>query len=416
MKRFLISGVTFFALLLLFAGVAAAQGGNVTGQVLDLQGKPFPNVAVAIKNDSGRTFNTKTDKNGNFIQAGVPDGVYTVTLTSPQLPQPFSQQFQQDSSNEKPWNINLKEIAASSGGAAAADAAAKAFAGMKGHFDAATAAMNDGDNLKKQLASAPADQKADLTTKMNTDYQTALTEYTAAEQGVGPKDTGNHALIWANIGRADDGISKYDDAATAYQKAIDLKPMPDYYSDLSTAIVNEGVAQHDPAVLQQKISDASAACDKAVALASAAPSSGAGAPAGTAGAAAPAAGAGAAAGSGAATGSRCYKNIGIVLSNKGDVQQAIDPLKKAADAAPNDAQVWYLLGSAYAGSVQSKTEGTKEIYTFDPDTGPALQKCMSLDANGPLGAQCKEILDGVNSMGAGISTTVGTPPPAKKKK
>lgn len=412
MKRFMASGLTFVALLLLFAGRAAAQRSTVTGQVFDLQGKPFAGVNVAIKNDSGLTFSVKTDKNGNFVQAGVPDGTYTVTLTNPQLPQGYSQPFAQDSQNPKPWVINLKEIAAASGGAAA-DAAAKAFAGMKGHYDAGTAAMNEGDALKKQLASAPADQKADLTTKMNGDYQTALQEYTAAEQGVNAKDTGNHALIWSSIAHADDSLGKYDDASTAYQKAIDLKPAPDYYADMSTALVNQGVAQHDPAVLQQKLSDASAACEKAATAAPAAPAAGAnGAPAAPAGGTA----AGAGGASGAAAAARCYKNMGIVLNNKGDDLQAVDPLKKAADATPNDAQVWYLLGSAYAGSVQTKTVGDKETYTFDPGTGPALQKCITLDANGPLGTQCKEILDGVNSMGAGISTVVGTPPPSKKKK
>ena len=407
MKRFIASGLTFFALLLLLAGIAAAQGATVTGQVIDLQGKPFANVAVTIKNDSGRTFNTKTDKNGNFVQVGVPDGTYTVTLTSPSLPQPFSTQFQQNSSSPKPWDINLKEIAGSAG--AAADAAAKAFAGMKAHFDTATAAMNDGDALRKQVPSAPPDQKADLTSKMNADYQTALTEYTAAEQGINAKDVGNHALIWDDMGTVDADMGKYDDAVASFQKAIDLKPMPGYFADMSTAIANQGAAQHDPAVLQQKISDASAACDKAAAASSAAPGAN-GAPAAPAGGAAPVAGA-----SAATTVARCYKNIGIVLTNKGDDQQAVDPLKKASDGLPNDPQVWFELGSAYAGSVQTKTVGDKETYTFDPETGPALQKCISLDANGPLGAQCKEILDGVNTMGAGISTTVGTPPAKKKK-
>jgi tetratricopeptide (TPR) repeat protein len=411
MRRVLSSGMIFFALLLLFAGRAAAQGAAVNGTVIGLDGKPLVGAAVSIKNDTGRTFTTKTDKNGNFIQAGVPNGVYTLTLTDPAIPQPYSQQFQQDDSSPKPWNINLKEIAAASGGGAAADAAAKAFAGMKGHFDAGTAAMNDADNLKKQLASATPDQKPDINSKLAADYQTALTEYTAAEQGVNQKDVTNHALIWASIGRVDDASAKYDDASAAYQKAIDLKPSPDYYSDLSTALVNAGVGQHDPAVLQQKITDAGAACDKGVQLASAAPAPAAGG--NPAAGAAPAAGSGAAAA--ATVGARCYKNMGIVLSNKGDLQQAIDPLKKASDIAPKDPQVWFLLGSAYAGSVQSKTEGDKVIYTFDPGTGPALQQCIQLDPDGPLGKQCKDVLDGVNSMGAGISTTVGTPQKKKSK-
>jgi tetratricopeptide (TPR) repeat protein len=411
MKRFIGAGLTLFAFLLLFAGSAAAQGSTVTGQVIGLDGNPLTDGSITIKSDTGRTFTTKTDKKGNFIQVGVPDGTYTVTLTSPALPPPgFSTQFRQNSSNPQPWNINLKEIAAASGGnSSEAQAAKQAFANMKQHFDAATTAMNDADALKKQLSSAPADQKSDLTSKMNADYRTALTEYTAAEQGVSPKDAQNHALIWASIGRANDATGKYADAATAYQKALDLKPNPDYYSDLSTALVNAGAAQRDPAVLQQKISDADAACQKAISLAGSAPPA-----AGASGAAAGAAGA--AGQSSTAIASRCYKNMGIVLSNKGDLQQAIDPLKKATDTNPKDAQAWFLLGSAYVGSVQSKTVGDKEVFTFDPNTSDALQKCSDLDPSGPLGAQCKDMAASVTQMSGGVNTREGTPTSKKKKK
>jgi tetratricopeptide (TPR) repeat protein len=405
MKRVIGAAFTFVALLLLFAGVAAAQGSNVTGTVIGLDGNPLPDATITIKSDTGRTFTTKTDKKGTFIQVGVPDGVYTVTLTSPAVPQGYTTQFQAGGANPQPWNMNLKEIAAASGGSAKAEAEKQAFTNMKQHFDAATTAMNDADALKKQVAAATPDQKADLTSKMNADYQTALTEYTAAEQGVSAKDTGNHALIWASIGRADDATGKFDDAATAYQKAIDLKPNADYYSDLSTALVNVGAAQHDPAVLQQKLTDADAACQKAVAAASATPA----APAG--GGAAPATG-----GSSTTVASRCYKNMGIVLNNKGDLQQAIDPLKKATDANPKDAQAWFLLGSAYVGSVQSKTEGDKEVFTFDPNTADALQKCQDLDPTGPLGAQCKDMAASVAQMSGGVATSVGTKPAPKSSK
>lgn len=407
MKRVIGAAFTFVALLLLFAGVAAAQGSNVTGTVIGLDGNPLADATITIKNDTGRTFTTKTDKKGNFIQVGVPDGVYTVTLTSQAVPQGYSTQFQAGGASPQPWNINLKEIAAASGGSAKVEAEKQAFTNMKQHFDAATAAMNDADTLKKQVATAPADQKADLSSKMTADYQTALTEYTAAEQGVSAKDTGNHALIWASIGRADDATGKFDDAATAYQKAIDLKPNADYYSDLSTALINVGAAQHDPAVLQQKVTDADAACQKAVAAASATPA----APAGGA-AAAPAA----AAGGSTTVASRCYKNMGIVLNNKGDLEQAIDPLKKATDANPKDAQAWFLLGSAYVGSVQSKTEGDKEVFTFDPNTADALQKCQDLDPTGGLGAQCKDMATSVAQMSGGVATSVGTKPAPKSTK
>ena len=410
MKRWISTALILFTLALLFASRAGAQGNTVNGQVLGLDGNPLPDATITIKNDMGRTFTTKTDKNGKYLQVGVPDGSYVVTLSHPSLPQPYTTKFQ--SGPDTPWNINLKALLAAAGNGAAganaaADAAAKAFTAMKTHFEDATKAMDDGDTLKKSLASAPADQKADITGKINADYQTAITEFSAAEQGVAPKDTKNHALIFANLGRAQSNLTKYDDSAASYQKAVDLNPMPDYYSDLSTSLVNAGEAQKDPAVLQQRLTDADAACQKAVSLAGAAP------PASAGGAGAPAAAAPAGL-SPTAVAARCYKNMGIVLTNKGDLKDAIDPLKKATDANPKDALTWYLLGSAYLGSAQSKTVAGKEVFDFDPNTGASIQKCIDLDPTGGVGAQCKDLLDGFNQMSGGVNTSIGTAPKKKK--
>ena len=57
-------------LALSFATIAAAQGtGRVAGEILDREGKPYPDVNVEIKNpDTGQTYTTKTDKNGRFTQ------------------------------------------------------------------------------------------------------------------------------------------------------------------------------------------------------------------------------------------------------------------------------------------------------------------------------------------------------------
>src|SRR5580698_2605428 len=101
MKRAITSGMLFFALLLLFAGRATAQGAAVTGTMIGTDGKPMVGATITIKNDTGRTFTSKTDKNGSFVQAGVPNGVYTLTLTDPSLQQPYQQQFQQDDSAPK---------------------------------------------------------------------------------------------------------------------------------------------------------------------------------------------------------------------------------------------------------------------------------------------------------------------------
>jgi len=60
-------------LALSFATVAGAQGtARLEGEVLDTEGKPYPDVNVEIKNpDTGQTYVTKTDKNGKFTQLGL---------------------------------------------------------------------------------------------------------------------------------------------------------------------------------------------------------------------------------------------------------------------------------------------------------------------------------------------------------
>src|ERR1039457_7459550 len=94
---------------------------------------------------------------------------------------------------------------------------------MKAHVDAGVAALNDADELRKQLKAAPADQKAALQDKLNADYQTAISELQLGEQGVGAKDGKNHAVVWSNLGVAYNLTGRYDDGDAAYRKAIDRK-------------------------------------------------------------------------------------------------------------------------------------------------------------------------------------------------
>ena len=47
--------------------------------------------------------------------------------------------------------------------------------------------MNDSNQIRQQLASAPADQKSAIQDKFKADGQTAVTEFQQAEQGVMPR-------------------------------------------------------------------------------------------------------------------------------------------------------------------------------------------------------------------------------------
>ena len=69
---------------------AFAQNGMVKGTVRDEQGQPVDGakVAIAQTGGTGRKFETKSDKKGEFIQIGLPSGQYSVSAEKDKLASP----------------------------------------------------------------------------------------------------------------------------------------------------------------------------------------------------------------------------------------------------------------------------------------------------------------------------------------
>jgi len=387
--------VTALAICLVCATIAAAQDSIVSGTVLDTDGKPWPGVTVTVKSDVGRSFTLTTDKDGKFRQIGLVPGTYTVSfIMAPRLAAPGYQIVRKVASGENDFSVNFQKVAAEQGQnpeeQKKREEAKNQFAQMKSHVDAGVAALSDADQLRTQLKTASADQKSALQDKLKSDYDTAINELQQAEQVVGAKDTKNHAVILSNLAIAQDLGAKYDDSVASYQKAIDLNPQPNYYTGLSKALADSTTTMTDPAAITAKVTEAGSDCDKASALDTTPAKE--------------------------ANNARCWKNIGIVLSNKGDLKDAIPPLQKATTTDPKDAQSWYLLGSAYTGTIDTKQEGNKMTYIIPPGTGDAYQKCIDADPNGPYAPQCKQMLDSLAQMAGGDATTVGERPKSSKKK
>ncbi|HEV2616760.1 MAG TPA: tetratricopeptide repeat protein [Candidatus Acidoferrales bacterium] len=367
----------FLAPMLLLAPAAMAQTTRLSGKVLDLQGNPYPDVVITITNkDTGQSFVTKTDKDGNFLQVGLHSGTYSVNFKKDNIN--YTEMAKVDSSmGDKGWvlNENFKEIAKKQGydaeAAKKAEEAASKFKEMKTHFDNGVHAIADADTTKQQLRTAPADQKATLQAKLNTDYQTAVTEFEQAQQGAPEKDP-NLPTILGNLGIAYDGEGKYPEAVDALQKAVDSKPTPGLYMQLGTDLAHVG-----------KIPEAGAACDKAATLDP----------------------------TDKTVGEGCYKNMGVVLVNAGKMKEAMEPLQKATQLNPKDADVWYLLGNALTAQVDTKKEGGKDVYVIPPGTTEAYQKYLELEPNGPHAAEAKASIESLQQLsGSTAATTV------KKKK
>jgi tetratricopeptide (TPR) repeat protein len=378
-KMIAVTGALSIALV--FCIVAAAQSnGRIDAEILDLQGQPWAGLTVEIKNDgTGQLYHLKTDAKGKFTQIGLSTGSYSVIVKNDNPKVDYATQAHVGLDEPAIVKLNFKEIAAkAAANPANAEAAKKqaeeenSFQSLKTHFKAGMDAFNDSRTVRTQLAAAPADQKPALQEKMTADCQTAETELTAAAAAATAKDVANHATILVNLGQAQECLGKFPDAADSSQKAIDLKPVGQYYSAMATQLAKAG-----------KFTEANAACEKGVTID---PTIAAG----------------------------CWKNMGIVLSNASKMKEAIEPLKKATDADPKDAQTWFLLGGAYAGTIDSKQEGDKLIYVIPPGTLEAYQKCIDVAPTGPYAPQAKSALEGLNALEGGDQTTIGKRA-AKKK-
>lgn len=369
------------AIVLLLAAIAAAQGtARLVGQILDLNGKPYPDVIVEIKNpDNNQTWTTKTDKDGRFAQLGLLGGIYNINFKNEKDNLNFPVKFSVSNDKENVLNLNFKEIMAQQ--APTAEEAKKKededakFKNVKLHFDNGVKAMTDANALQTQIRTAPADQRSSLQQQRIADCVTALSEFQQAEQGISAKEVANHAMVLGNLGGAAECAGKYDDASAAFQKASELKPQPNYYLGYATNLANVGASLTDAKASAEKFADANGACEKAIAL-------------------------------DPAVGAICWKNLGIVLSNKNRQKDAVGPLQKAVQADPKDAQAWFLLGSALSAGIEPKQEGEKMIYIIPPGTAEAYQKCIDAAPNGPYAGQAKDMLAGLAAMGGGEQTSL----------
>jgi tetratricopeptide (TPR) repeat protein len=383
MKR-LLSICSILAIDVLLATIAAAQTTSVSGQIIAPDGKPWVDVDVIIQNtNTGQRLDVRTNKDGRYTKLGLRPGVYKITIYDRRSKWfTYSEIHTLHGTQENDVSANFKKNieTAHPEPQKKIEGEENKFNDVKAHVDAGLGAMYDSDTLRTQLATTPADQKGPLQDKLNSEYQTAIREFQLAEEADSPIDAKNLVGIWAHFGEAYDYAGQYDDAINAYQKAVALRPEVPYYQNLSKAQASSALAQTNPKEREQKLAGAGATCDKAAALDPAA-------------------------------GARCWKNIGILLSNEDDMKDAITLLQKTTQLDSKDAQAWFLLGRALLATTETKQEGSEITSVFSPGTAEAFQKCIDADPNGPYASQAKEVLDGLASMSSGEKTVVD-----KKKK
>jgi tetratricopeptide (TPR) repeat protein len=359
---------------------AAAQNGSIAGKILDINGKPWFGLNVEAVSEQGAKYDAKTDAQGEYTLRNLRAGVYTVTITTfpppneKQPPVPMGQ-LKVTSGEEVKADMNFKDIMAKQGTEAAEkvkkqDEEKQKFEGMKAHYTAGSAFLEQERKAKEDLTKATPDQRDAAKQNLKDLSDKAAAEFQAAQKSAAEKDPNQH-LLWAKLGEAYDVAGRNEEAAQAYQQAVLAKPDdPGYYNNLGNVLARAG-----------KIDDARAAYTKSAELD---PTK-------------------------AAT---AWRNFGISLYNANRGADAIEPLQKSAELDPKSAQTWYLLGACLIYRMTVKKVGDKDVPEFAPGTIEAYQKAVELDPNGPFGKQAQEGLAQLQQMAPGIDIRVN----AKKKK
>ena len=194
MRTLLSRAVLALAVLLAASAAPALAQSVVRGKVVDAQGKPVPDAVILFEAQGvNRKTQTKTDRNGDFLQVGLGSGEYKITASkegvgSQTLPGRVSQ------GQNPPINFTLTPAAPAGtglGSAADKEAAVKLQAMAAQALDHMKAGRND-------------------------EAITAFTELTLKVPTC--------ADCYYNLGVAHTNKKAYAEAEAAYKKVVELKP------------------------------------------------------------------------------------------------------------------------------------------------------------------------------------------------
>jgi tetratricopeptide (TPR) repeat protein len=353
---------------------APAGAGQIIGVVKDGDGKPVAGMSIIIEPQGGLEIDLTTDAAGKFAKPGLPVGSYIITYKQEDK---TIYKARANVANGKDTVANLimndpKVLEFQKMMKKQLEDEAQ-FGKLKTHFTAGNAALDEEKAAKADWTKAAPADRPELQGKVEQSASKALGEYQQALTAVtDPTDAKNKAAVYAQMAVAYELEGKYEEAVQAYQQDVAAKPDAGAYNNLGNDLAKIG-----------KMDEARAAYDQSATID---PN---GAP-------------------------LAYRNFGVVLFNAGKLKDspAVDLLKKATDAEPNNQQGWFLLGAALAANVAAEQAGDKLTFKFPPGTEEAFQKCISIDPKSPMADLARKNLEELKAMGLGVDTKSAAP---KKK-
>ena len=370
MKRFTSTLLALVAVAVIAPAAWGTEVCTVRGTVKDENGKVMPNAAVHIfSKESGRNYDFKTNKNGDYFSLGVVCGTYTFALMDGARTVLTINSVPLKSTNENTVDFDLKAEKAKGGNVPSEAERKQAEAAQKEN------AKIKGLNQSLQDAKAAADAK---------DYAKAVQIMTQATQG-----DETHNLLWykladyqrleaANNPDKAAGKPEMQQAIDNYKKAIDManketppaKPeiIAAYYNNLADA--QNRIGQPDDAV---------ASYQKAAELD----------PAHIA---------------------QYEFNMGAVYTNTAKYDLAVAAFDKSIQADPTRADAYYQKGVNLIGKATTKPDGTM---VAPEGTAEAFNKYLELAPTGPYAEGAKSMLA---MIGSKVETTYGKGKTAATKK
>ena len=362
--------------MLMCAFGALAQTAVMEGNVKGEDGKPVQGAVIKItRTDIKGNYQVKTDKKGHFLYAGLPLGMYDVSVEIGGAAKD-SVKGVRLRSDMPPVDFDLARSAAGGPGEqggqpqpAAQDATRGMSAQQKAELEKQLKEREEAMKKNKELNDA---FNAGMTAAQAKQWDQAIASFNKASE----LDAKQH-VVWAQLAEAEMNFAATKSGAEAdaeaakgldaYQKAIELKPDDaGYHNNFALSLAKA-----------KKFPEAQAELTKAATLDP--PNAG-----------------------------RYYYNLGALLVNSGQNEPAGEAFKKAIDVDPSYADAQYQYGVFLLSKATVAADGK---VTPVAGTAEAFQKYLQLKPDGPFADSAKQMLA---TLGTTLDTSYKNPAGSKK--